>query len=104
MTNQTNNPPVDHIRLGAVQAAIWRNLDREGRVRYGVTIEKRYRNGDGEWHSTNSFGRDDLPLLAKAVDSAHTRIFELQTEDREHAESNPTSAGAAKTKSRRRSR
>jgi hypothetical protein len=104
MTNQTGNPPVDHIRLGAVQAAIWQNLDREGRVRYGVTVEKRYRNGDGEWHSTSSFGRDDLPLLAKAVDSAHTRIFELLAEDRQQTESNSPSPDAAKTKSRRRIR
>jgi hypothetical protein len=104
MTNQASNPPVDHIRLGAVQAAIWRNLDREGRNRYGVTVEKRYKNGEGDWHSTNSFGRDDLQLLAKAVDTAHTRIFELQAEDREQDNGNAASTGAAKAKSRRRSR
>mgnify|MGYP003700451899 CR=1 FL=1 len=82
MTKQSNNPPVDHVRLGAVQAAIWRNIDSEGRARYDVTVEKRYRDDAGEWHSTNSFGRDDLPLLSKVTDIAHTRVFELIGRDR----------------------
>ena len=29
-----------------------------------------------EWKQTDSFGRDDLPLLAKVIDLAHTWIFE----------------------------
>jgi hypothetical protein len=37
---------------------------------------------DGEkWKSTQSFGRDDLLLLAKVADAAHTRIFQLQQEE-----------------------
>lgn len=101
MAKQSNTTqPIDHIRFGSVQAAIWRNVDGEGRVRYGVTVEKRYVNGDGEWHSTNSFGRDDLPVLCKAVDHAHTRIYELIAHDREQNSAN----GAAKSKAKPASR
>ena len=58
---------------GGIRAAIWKN-DTEAGVRYNVTIERIYKDKD-EWKSTGSFGRDDLLLLAKAVDQAHTWIF-----------------------------
>jgi hypothetical protein len=40
-----------------------------------VTISRSYKDGD-DWKETTSFGRDDLPLVAKAVDMAHTWIFQ----------------------------
>ena len=85
MTNPTSNAPADHVRLGSVQAAIWRNVDSEGRIRYSATFEKRYKDANGDWQSTGSFNRDELLLAAKAIDMAHTRIFELQAEDRNAA-------------------
>ena len=67
--------PVHEIRLGAVKAAIWENETSVG-VRHNVTISRLYKEGD-EWRNTDSFGRDDLPLVAKVVDQAHSWIFEL---------------------------
>jgi hypothetical protein len=32
------------------------------------------------YHDTESFGRDDLPLVAKLADQAHTFIFERLAE------------------------
>jgi hypothetical protein len=100
MTNTTSNQPADNVRLGAVQAAIWRNTDSEGRTRYSVTFEKRYRDQNGDWLSTNSFNRDELLTLAKAADIANSRIFELQATDREESAAN----GAAKSKAKGASR
>ncbi|WP_261340650.1 hypothetical protein [Planctopirus hydrillae] len=40
-----------------------------------MTVSRIYKDGE-EWKQTESFGRDDLPLLAKVVDLAHTWIFE----------------------------
>ena len=37
--------------------------------------------------ATQSFGRNDLLLLAKVADLAHSRIFELQQEEEPQAES-----------------
>lgn len=64
--------PVEEIRIGAIRAAIWRN-DTESGVRHNVTFERIYRDGQ-EWRSTASFGRDDLLLLGKVADQAHTWI------------------------------
>jgi hypothetical protein len=72
MTN--NAKPVHEIRFGAIKAAIWENQTENG-VRYNVTISRLYKDGDS-WKRTESFGRDDLPLVAKVADTVHTWIFE----------------------------
>jgi hypothetical protein len=66
--------PAHEIRLGAIKAAIWANDTQNGR-RFNVTVCRLYKDGE-EWKRTDSFGRDDLPLVAKVVDMAHTFIFE----------------------------
>jgi hypothetical protein len=40
-----------------------------------VTISRLYRDGD-QWKDSSSFGRDDLPLLAKVADLVHTWIYQ----------------------------
>ena len=71
--------PVAHERIGNVEAAIWRN-ENEGRARFNVTFKRHYKDGDA-WKSTDSFRRDDLLVLAKVADNAHTLILELQQEE-----------------------
>ena len=66
--------PVHEVRLGRVRAAIWAN-DTEHGVRHSVTFQRHYKK-DEEWKQTQSFNRDDLPLLMKVADQAHTWIFE----------------------------
>ena len=52
------------------------------RTRYNVAFSKSYRDADGQWKTTHSFGRDDLLVLAKVADQAHSRIVDLErTED-----------------------
>jgi hypothetical protein len=68
-----SNRPVHEIRLGHVKAVIWANQTDSG-VRHNVSVQRLYRDGD-TWATTDSFGRDDLPLLAKVADLAHTWIF-----------------------------
>lgn len=88
----TKKQPIDRIRLGTVQAAIWKNTDDEGRPWYAVTLERLYRDGENKWKSTASFGRDELLSVAKVADLANTRIHELVTADR--AEREDESAGS----------
>ena len=42
---------------------------------HNVTFARLYKDGD-DWKQTESFGRDDLPLVAKVADQAHTWIYE----------------------------
>lgn len=68
------NRPVYEVRFGHVKAAVWAN-EFDGVLRHNVTLQRLYKNGD-EWKSSQSFGRDDLPLVAKVADAAHTWIFQ----------------------------
>ncbi len=66
--------PAHEIRFGLIKAIVWQNQTKAG-DRYNVTITRLFRNGD-HWSESQNFGRDDLPLVAKAVDLAHTWIFQ----------------------------
>lgn len=85
-------PPAHEIRLGAIRAAIWANETESG-TRYNVTFERSYRDGE-TWKSSSSFGRDDLLVVAKAADQAHTWIV---SQPRERTEG----PAASDSKSRR---
>ena len=74
--NETTNKPVDEVRIGRVKATIWRNNTEDGRHRYNVVFSRLYKDGD-TWASTPSFGRNDLLVLAKVADLAHTRVLQL---------------------------
>lgn len=57
-----------------MKATIWENATESG-IRHNVTLSRLYRDGES-WKDSQSFGRDDLPLVAKVSDMAHTWIFE----------------------------
>ncbi len=69
--------PAQEIRMGAIRATIWENQTTNG-TRFNVTVSRLYKDGE-EWKQTDSFGRDDLQLLAKVIDLAHTWIFQQAT-------------------------
>jgi len=70
--------PVHEIRLGRVKAAIWENETQNGTM-YNVTLCRLYRDGK-QWRDSTSFGRDDLPLVAKVADRVHSWIFDQNQE------------------------
>ena len=75
MANQTKARTVHEFRLGRIKAAIWENETQNG-ARHNVTLTRIYRDADDQWRDSSSFGRDDLPLVAKVVDRAHDWIFD----------------------------
>jgi hypothetical protein len=70
--------PIHEIRIGALRAAVWKNDTRIG-ARYNVTFSRLYKEGD-EWRTSDSFGRDELLLLAKVADRAHSWIYDQPRE------------------------
>ena len=72
--------PVHEIRMGRVRAAIWENQTQNG-PRLNVTFTRLYKDGE-QWKNSQSFPREDLPLLCKVADQAHTWIYS------QHAEQN----------------
>lgn len=72
-SRESKTRPVHEIRMGRIRAAIWQNQTDNG-VRHNVTMSRLYKDGD-DWKDTTSFGRDDLPLVAKVCDQAHSWIY-----------------------------
>ena len=75
---ESKKRPVHELRLGRIRAAIWENETELG-TRHNVTVSRLYKDGD-DWKDSTSFGRDDLPLVGKVCDLAHSWIFEHGSE------------------------
>ncbi|MEZ6136995.1 MAG: hypothetical protein R3C53_19035 [Pirellulaceae bacterium] len=75
MSNE--NQPIERLRIGKIGAVIFANQTQEGKTFYNVQFDRSYRDGD-EWKHTKSFGRDDLLVLAKLADQAHSAIVAHQ--------------------------
>ena len=67
--------PEKTFRLGRIKAAVWAN-ETDQKKFFNVTFARTYMDEARNFHDTDSFGRDDLPLVAKLADQAHTFIFE----------------------------
>jgi hypothetical protein len=65
--------PVHEIRMGRIRAAVWENESQNG-LRHTVTFSRAYKDGE-QWKYSQSFFREDLPLLYKLADQAHTWIY-----------------------------
>jgi len=76
-STESAKPPVAKLRLGLLNASIWERVTDKGTF-HSVTFERRYRDANGEWHSTHSYDASDLLALAKLADQAHSRILELR--------------------------
>ncbi|MCA9306424.1 MAG: hypothetical protein KDA16_07815 [Phycisphaerales bacterium] len=71
--------PIHQVRLGTVKAAVWANPTDDDRTRYSVTVQRIYRD-NGEWKRTTSFRRNDVLVLAKVLDLAHSWICQQPNE------------------------
>lgn len=73
--------PIQEFRLGRIKAAVWENETQLG-TRHSVTITRLFKvDGEKSWRTSSAFNRDDLPLVAKVADLAHTYIFGLVQSD-----------------------
>ncbi len=72
-----NNESVLGFTWGRVKVAVWANQSKTGKTWYNVEIVRPYLDGD-VWKDSSKFGRDDLPLVAKAADLVFAWIWEQE--------------------------
>jgi len=72
--------PAQTIRYGRLKATIWRQ-ESDKCPWYCVVLARTYRDQAGNWQSSGSFGRDDLLLVAKLADQAHSWICREMARD-----------------------
>ena len=81
---ETGNLPMDRFRAGGVTAALWDNqVQFKGKpVRLlKVSIERRYKDKNGLWQSSTSFGRNEIPLAIYCLQQAFDKIIQMQNEE-----------------------
>ena len=71
--------PVNEIRFGLIKASIWKDQRRSTDM-YTVTVCRLFKDGE-LWKESTRFGRRDLLVLAKALDAAHTWIYQQYRSD-----------------------
>ena len=76
--------PVARFKAGQVSAAIWENevqMPRGTVKMLKATVQRRYKDRSGEWQSSTSFGRNEIPLAIHCLQKAFERIIDLQNEE-----------------------
>jgi fructose-bisphosphate aldolase class 1 len=72
--------PVHKIRAGQVSCALWENemtLSGGRKIKaLKATLERRYKDSDGTWKSSGSFGRNEIPLALWCLQKAFDHIIE----------------------------
>lgn len=88
---EQNSGPTDRVRLFPVEAAIWMNYTQDGRAMYSASFQRSYKDREGAWKNTTSFGSQDLLVLAEAARAAYHLIERLRKADRENQPSRGSS-------------
>ena len=76
--------PVAKFKAGQVSAAIWENeVSVNGRTvtMLKATVERRYKDRDGQWKSSTSFARNEIPLAMYCLQKCFEHIIGAQQED-----------------------
>ena len=68
-----NNRPVHQVRIGRIKAAVFENGDKAPRK---VQFTALYKDEEDKWRGSQSFAREDLPLLIKVADQVHSYLYE----------------------------
>jgi len=77
--------PVAKFTAGQVSAAIWENevTTKAGKkvTMLKATVERRYKDKDGQWKSSGSFSRNEIPLAMYCLQKSFDHIIESQKDE-----------------------
>ena len=78
----TGQKPICKFQVGQVSAALWENkiTTKNGNEvdMLKATVQRRYKDKNGEWQSSSSFGRSEIPLAIYCLGKAFQKIIEEQ--------------------------
>lgn len=76
--------PIHKFGAGSVSCAIWKNeATVNGRTMpmLKATVERRYTDKDGNWKSSGSFSRNEIPLAIHVLQQAFSAMLEQSGDD-----------------------
>ncbi len=77
-TDDQKSQPAATFRHRTISASVFENQGQQGRTYYSVSVQKRFKPEGGEWQTSNSFMRDELPVLQELVRQAYAFILEQE--------------------------
>lgn len=94
--NQRADRPEKNFKVGAVRAAIWPTTivlkDGTSFDKKKVVVDRRYKDRNGEWKSTNSLDANDVPKAILALQQAYEYIMTRVERGRDKDDENGTQA------------
>ena len=73
--------PIAKFQAGQVSAALWENqVEIKGKTvtLLKATVQRRYKDREGKWQSSGSFGRNEIPMAIYCLQKAFEKIIEKQ--------------------------
>ena len=80
----TGQKPAAKFKAGMVSAAIWENqIEVKGKTvtMLKATVQRRYKDKDGNWKSSQSFSRNEIPLAVYCLQKCFEHMIEGQKDD-----------------------
>ena len=81
--------PVAKFKAGQISSALWENeISVNGRkvAILKATVQRRYKDKDGQWKSSSSFSRNEIPLAIYCLQKSFENMVEGQKEDNDNAD------------------
>jgi hypothetical protein len=69
----SSEKPIHEMRVGKIKAAIWADPTDQG-TRHNVSLARLYM-GEESWRSSDTFAREDIPLLIKLLVTAYDWMY-----------------------------
>lgn len=71
------NKPAKKFRAGTISATVWKNtVVRDGKeVEFPtVSLQRSYKDKEGQWQQSNNLRRDDLPKAMLVLEEAYKEL------------------------------
>jgi hypothetical protein len=73
-TETQKTPPIKQFRCGAIGVSVWKR-EHKGEFFYNATASRAFTRDEGKsFEYSDSFGRDDLPIVASLLQQAFSFI------------------------------
>jgi hypothetical protein len=71
--------PIQKFRAGQLSCALWENeinVNGQTRTVLKASIARRYKDANGDWKSSTSFSRNEIPLAIYCLEQAFEAIIQ----------------------------
>ena len=82
VTKMAGQQPLARFRAGAMSCALWENeiaVNGSSKTVLKASVTRRYKDKNGDWKSSQSFARNEIPLAIYCLGKAFEKIIGEET-------------------------